>query len=319
MDLKQLTQNANRYGVSTTDRKHWVISAGKDIQPITLVAGKDIELIPLLEVEGIVVKILDVYLISPVTLKKIIDYDNPHYSVVQNGEVRGVPMGKTIPIIELNTTGLIEIGDGRDTSNLFAAVKSVDYGYETKTIEGIPIGLLQQINYTLKDKGSRPADTFSIWDLGLTGNYSIEALKIQTAQDDGSLDQNKLDGFVKGVGDRLKVLREDFNSIKEIFYNGSIPLKATNSYSFTKVANVEDMDDEKKRGERGVVKKTIDVVGVTPTPSQLAATTAKNLMNQTAEIKVQQTQQMDTTAKEQVGLKQGLAALLERLKTAGIK
>lgn len=319
MDLKQLTQNANRYGVSTTDRKHWVISAGKDIQPITLVAGKDIELIPLLEVEGIVVKILDVYLISPVTLKKIIDYDNPHYSVVQNGEVRGVPMGKTIPIIELNTAGLIEIGDGRDASNLFAAVKSVDYGYETEKISGIPKGLLEQINYTLKDKGSRPADTFFIWDLGLTGNYSIEALKIQTAQDDGSLDQTKLDSFVKGVGDRLKVLREDFNSIKEIFYNGAIPQNATNSYSFTKVANVQDMDDEKKRGDKAVVKKTIDIVKVEPTPSQMAATTTKNLQTQTAEVKAQQAAQTDATTKEQIVLKTGLAALLERLKNANIK
>ncbi len=274
MEIQQLTQNADRYKSTQSNSmfmnrvvggmvspKSWVISASSDIKPLVLNEGTQIPLIPLLEVEGIVVKILGLYLISPVTLKKIKEYNNPHYSVVQNGEVNKTPMGKTIPIIELNTESLGKIGEERDASNRFAAVKSVDYGYETESINGIPKGLLQQINYTLKEKGNRPADTFSIWDLGLAGDYSIEQLKIQTSQDDGSLDQSKLDAFTTGVSGRLEILRNDFNSIKEIFYNGKNPLTATNSYSFTKVANVEDMDDEKKRGEKAVVIKQYKKVG----------------------------------------------------------
>lgn len=274
MEVQQLTQNADRYKSTQSNSmfmnrvvggmvspKSWVISASSDIKPLVLNEGTQIPLIPLLEVEGIVVKILGVYLISPVTLKKIKEYNNPHYSVVQNGEVNKTPIGKTIPIIELNTESLGKIGEERDASNRFAAVKSVDYGYETETINGIPKGLLQQINYTLKEKGNRPADTFSIWDLGLAGDYSIEQLKIQTSQDDGSLDQSKLDAFTTGVSGRLEILRNDFNSIKEIFYNGKNPLTATNSYSFTKVANVEDMDDEKKRGDKAVVIKNYKKVG----------------------------------------------------------
>jgi hypothetical protein len=278
--IQQLTQNADRYKVTesnqsfinriaggTTAPKSWVISASKDIEPLVINEGSPLELLPLLEVEGIVVKILGSYLISPVTLKKIKDNNNPHYSVVQNGEVNKTPMGKTIPIIELNTEPLGKIGEGRDASNRFAAVKSVDYGYETEKVSGIPKGLLEQINYTLKEKGNRPADTFSIWDLGLTGDYSIEQLKVQTAQDDGSLDQTKLDAFTSGIGNRLGILRDDFNSIKEIFYNGKNPNSATNSYSFTKVANVEDMDDEKKRGEKAVVIKQYKKVGSEDTPA----------------------------------------------------
>jgi hypothetical protein len=274
MDIQQLTQNASRYSVTTstpsfrsmmiggsTTPKNWIISASPDIKPLVLNEGTPLRLIPLLEVEGIVVKILGVYLISPVTLKKIKEYNNPHYSIVQNGVVNGTPMGKTIPIIELNTEPLSKIGDERDASNRFAAVKSVDYGYETERVRGVPKGLLAQINYTLKEKGNRPADTFSIWDLGLAGDYSIEQLKVQTAQDDGSLDQKKLDTFTNGVADRLEILRNDFNSIKEIFYNGNNPQNATNSYSFTKVANVEDMDDEKKRGDKAVVIKKYKKVG----------------------------------------------------------
>jgi len=278
--ILQLTQNADRYKVSQSTTpfitmmaggnrspKNWVISASPDIKPLVLNEGTPLEFVPLLEVEGIVVKILGVHLISPVTLKKIENNNNPHYSVVQNGEVNKTPMGKTIPIIEINTEALGSLGDSRDANNRFAAVKSVDYGYETEKVNGIPKGLLDQINYTLKEKGSRPADTFSIWDLGLAGDYSIEQLKVQTAQEDGSLDQKKLDAFTTGTSERLGILREDFNSIKEIFYNGNVPLKATNSYSFTKVANVEDMDDEKKRGEKKVVIKTYKKIGSEDTPA----------------------------------------------------
>jgi len=281
MEIRQLTQNADRYkvtqsetpfvtmmaGRNTSSPKKWVISASPDVKPIILNEGTPFDFIPLLEVEGIVVKILGSYLISPVTLRKIKENNNPHYSVVQNGEVNKTPMGKTIPIIEINTEALSTLGESRDANNRFAAVKSVDYGYETERVSGIPKGLLEQINYTLKEKGSRPADTFSIWDLGLTGDYSIEALKVQTAQDDGSLDKTKLDAFTTGTSERLGILRDDFNSIKEIFYNGKNPLSATNSFSFTKVANVEDMDDEKKQGEKQVVIKQYRKVGNEDTPA----------------------------------------------------
>ena len=281
MDIQQLTQNADRYkvtqsptrfitmmtGGTNTLPKSWVISASPDIKPLILNEGTPFDLIPLLEVEGIVVKILGAYLISPVTLKRIKDNNNPHYAVVQNGEVNKTPMGKTIPIIEINTEALSTLGESRDANNRFAAVKSVDYGYETEKVNGIPKGLLEQINYTLQEKGSRPADTFSIWDLGLTGDYSIEALKVQTAQEDGSLDKAKLDAFTTGISQRLGILRDDFNSIKEIFYNGKNPTSATNSFSFTKVANVEDMDDEKKRGEKSVVIKQYKKVGNEDTPA----------------------------------------------------
>jgi hypothetical protein len=281
MEIQQLTQNADRYkvvesnapfismmaGSRANSPKNWIISASKDVKPLVLSEGTPFEFIPLLDVEGIVVKILGSYLISPVTLRKIKDNNNPHYSVIQNGEVNKIPMGKTIPIIEINTEALGTLGESRDASNRFAAVKSVDYGYETEKVSGIPKGLLEQINYTLKEKGTRPADTFSIWDLGLTGDYSIEQLKVQTAQDDGSLDKAKLDAFTTGTSERLGILREDFNSIKEIFYNGNVPLKATNSFSFTRIANVEDMDDEKKRGEKKVVIKTYKKIGSEDTPS----------------------------------------------------
>ena len=333
MEIKQLTQNVERYSVTTnpnstfmgrllggsSSSKKWIISASEEIEPIVLNEGDSIEFIPLLEVDGIVVKVAGLHLISKVTLNHISDYNNPHYAVVPNGIVNGAQMGKTIPIIELDITGLGAIGESRDASNRFAGVKSVDYGYETEPVNGIPKGLLDQINYTLKETGNRPADRFSIWDLGLTGDYSIDSLKIETAQEDGSLDQTKLDSFVIGVADRLKVLRGDFNSLKEIFYNGATPANSSNSYSFNKVANVEDMDDEKKRGEKAVVIKTADVVSVQPTPSQLAVTTTKSIQTQTADIKTQIATQGDTTDKQSVELKKGLAGLMDRLKTAGIK
>ena len=83
MEIQQLTQNADRYKVTqsptpfitmmanggkSTSPKNWVISASPDVKPLILNEGTPFDFIPLLEVEGIVVKILGAYLISPVTL-----------------------------------------------------------------------------------------------------------------------------------------------------------------------------------------------------------------------------------------------------------
>jgi hypothetical protein len=268
MTTKPLNQNADRY---KKIENGWQISATPSIKPITLTKGIEPTLVPLLEADGVIVKLYDTYLVSPTTLDLINSETNPHYDIVEIGKVKvkdkQVTMGKTIPIININTDGLAASGSQRDRVDIYAGVKGVEYNYLTNVIEGIPKGLLDQINYTI-GTNERPADTFSIFDLkgSLMGDYSIDVLKIETTQASGSLDKVKLQKFMKGVSERLVILRNDFNSIKETFYNGKTP-NTPNAFTYTKVATSDDSEDTLlQKQSNPVVIKTTNIVKVEDTP-----------------------------------------------------
>jgi hypothetical protein len=141
MAKQPIEQNPERY---TKKEDKWIVSALPEeptkeqiavIKPLELEAGKPIDkdkLVPLLAVNGIVVKINDFYIISPQTLSDIKDSNNPHYDIIENGKVLEVTIGKTIPIIELSDKHLVAIGNTLDIANKNAGVKSVDYIYETE-------------------------------------------------------------------------------------------------------------------------------------------------------------------------------------------
>jgi hypothetical protein len=215
------------------------------------------------------------YLVSPQTLADIRDAGNPHYDIVENGRVLSTPMGKTVPVIVVNTSGLEATGSRRDIVNGFAAVKSVDYVYETPTVMGIPEGILEQINYTLDTNTQRPEDTFQIWELNLTGDYSIEKLSVDNAQADGKLDKAKLEAFTKGVGDRLKILSKDLNIIKSIYYRGELAeADRKQSVKITKRATSDDTEEEIQKPETSnyLIKNT-EVVGHSATPNSSGTNT----------------------------------------------
>jgi hypothetical protein len=178
-------------------------------------------------------------------------------------------MGKSIPVIEVNISNLAATGSARDVVNRFAAVASVDYVYETPTVMGVPEGILEQINYTLDTDTQRPEDRFQIWEMNLTGDYSIEKLKTDTAQADGKLDKEKLAKFVTGVGDRMKILQKDFNLIKGIFYKGEIAeADRKRPVGFKRRAVAVDTEEETRRPEEAnYLVKTVDVVAHAPTPN----------------------------------------------------
>lgn len=233
MEIKPISQNAERY--SKIEDK-WVISAKAEsvdgnITPITLTPKTlPFTIKPLIKADGVIVHVNDVYLTSQHTLDIIEQSSNPHYDINLNGVVlwNGVEVnvGNTIPIVTIKTTNLGDIALGRDIKNKNAAVASVDYIYEGEMIDGVPKNLIDQINYTLLEDEQRPMDTFNIWALNLgddTTVYSIETLKVQTAQEDGKLDKGKLTTFLSNVSERLKILRNDFNMIKDVFFNASTP------------------------------------------------------------------------------------------------
>jgi hypothetical protein len=227
--IKEINQNPERYKKVGNS---WVISASKDIKPIELPIGSPIlNLKPVINANGIIVKAGGDYLCSLETLNSIKESNNLHYDIVENGKItikdKEVVMGKTIKIIQLDITKLEGLADGMKIKSSKAGVSDTEFIYEGSVTNGISDNLIQQINYTLTQDGERGSDNYSLYKLKLAPDeaYSVEGLK-SVSQDDsnnGLLDTIKLRVFTEGVNDRLKLLREDFNMIKRMFFDGEIP------------------------------------------------------------------------------------------------
>ena len=272
-------QNPNRY-IRTNDG--WQISSVSDspngnvngeIVPLSIPKGTAIpnsSIYTVLEVDGIVIQIDDKYLISPATNLQIGLSSNPHWDIQQNGTILGKAIGETIPIIKIDVSKLVESGDAQDQKILNAGVESVEYIYETELEMGIPKGLINQLNYTLKEGAQRPGDSYSLWDMNLGDDtlYSIQALNVNTAQEDGKLDTAKLKEFLGSLGERLRDLRKDFNSIKDTFYNGVPPINKGKIQIQNRVASTEGTQESAPRQS---VRKETETVGVVSTPTSTEA------------------------------------------------
>lgn len=252
--MKTISQNPDRY---SKQGDSWVISASKDIKPITLPIGVSLtNLKPLIKADGIIVKVGENYLCSLNTINLIKDSNNPHYDIVQNGMVKvkdkEVIVGKTIKIIELNLTNLTTIIDNRDVLNKNAGAIDVVYGPETGLVDGVPKGIIDQINYTLDETSQRPADEYSIFDFysmvdyvknPKALHYKITPLLVQTQQEDTVFDPAKLREYLIEVGNKLKLLEIDFNLIQDIFYEAKLP---NNPMSYTETEQaMSDVDTNK--------------------------------------------------------------------------
>lgn len=301
-------QNAGRY---TLTDNGWVVSSigdspngnrGGEIVPLRIPKGAEIDvnsLKPLLEVDGIIIRIDDYYLVSQSTLDGIKESSNPHWDYEKNGEVLGKTIGKTIPIIEVNVSKLKESGEGQDIRTANAGVQSVEYIYETELDMGVPIGLVKQLNYTLKEAGLRPGDSFNLWDMSLGNNtlYSIEKLKIDSAQADGTLDKSKLDSFLVGIDERLKLLRADFNMIKNTFYNGVTPVSKGTIKTVNRVATTEDTNES---APKQVVSKDTNLTNSQPQPISTAVdTTQKEIETKTQTVEQKLAEQREALATTQ--------------------
>ena len=251
---KPISQNPDRYSKQGTN---WVISASPDIKPIYLPIGVSLtNLKPLILANGIIVKVGENYLCSLTTLNEIKQSNNPHYDIVENGMVKvkdkEVIVGKTIKIIELNLTNLTTIIDNRDVLNKNAGAIDVVYGPETNLVDGVPKGIIDQINYTLDETSQRPADEYSIFDFyslvdfknnPKAAHYKITPLLVQTQQENTVFDPAKLREYLIEVGNKLKLLEIDFNLIQDIFYEAKLP---NNPMSYTETEQaMSDVDTNK--------------------------------------------------------------------------
>jgi len=226
--MKTISQNPDRYSKVASS---WVISASKDIKPINLPIGVPLQnLKPLIQADGIIVKVGEVYLCSLTTLNLIKESNNPHYDIVENGKIivkdKEVSIGKTIKVIELDISRLESIGELQDTKGIKAGVSSVEYIYEGNKTDGVPNNLITQINYTLNKDSIRGLDVYTLYQLKLAPDsaYSLSALDIVLQPQNELLDLSKLKVFTEGVRERLTLLRADFNMIKKTFFEGIIPL-----------------------------------------------------------------------------------------------
>jgi len=225
--MKTISQNPDRYSKVASN---WVISASKDIKPINLPIGVPLQnLKPLIIADGIIVKVKEDYLCSLTTLNEIKESNNPHYDIVENGKIivkdKEVVIGKTIKIIELDISRLESIGNLQDTKGIKAGVSSVEYIYEGDKTDGVSNNLIQQINYTLNKDSVRGIDVYNLYYLKLAPAeaYSLSALETVKQPEGELLDMAKLKVFTDGIRERLTLLRTDFNMIKEMFFNGTIP------------------------------------------------------------------------------------------------
>ncbi len=263
-----ILQNPQRY-TQQTDR--WVISASPNISPITIQKGISIgNLKPLLEVDGIIVKADEWYLCSQKTIDALQTSNNPHYAIETNGPIKvkdkEVSIGKSIKIIEIDVDKLKKESEGLDFQNRKAAVAYVDYIFEGDTQDGVPVNLIRQINYTLNPTIERPVDKYGLHSFQLgddTTIYSIDKLNTETKQSDGTLDKAKLETFLGNLQNRLVVLRNDFNMIKDVFYNGTFPdSQVTIDFEKVAVPGVSDTVNE----EPPVVFKYTQLAQVVETP-----------------------------------------------------
>ena len=236
MSIKPITQNPDRY---TKEGTNWKISASKDIKPIFLPVGLPLaNLKPVIKANGIVVKIGGDYLCSPQTLSDIKDSNNPHYDIIENGKLtikdKVVTMGNTIKMIELDVTKLQSLIDGRDFQNRQAGVVDVSYidDIQNGVVEGIPIKLIDQINYTLDKSSERPSDKFEVVDYFKmvdtknnpnASHYTVVPIRTVTDQEKTIFDPLKLQTFLIELGEQLTLLKNDFNRIQDTFFKGEIP------------------------------------------------------------------------------------------------
>jgi len=257
--MKTISQNPDRYSKVGNS---WVISANADspnkgVTPLSLPIGVQLSnLKPLIKADGIIVKLDEDYLCSLNTLNLIKESNNPHYDIIQNGIVmvrdKEVIVGSTIKIIELNLNSLNDIMDSRDTLNLNAGAVDVVYGPETDLVDGVPQGIIDQINYTLDKVSERPADKFEVVDYFKmvdtktnpnAEHYTIKPIRIVTDQKETIFDPLKLQTFIIELGDQLKLLKRDFNIIQDTFFNGEIPTPNISGLIIENIVARTDVDD----------------------------------------------------------------------------
>lgn len=321
---KNITNNPQRYNIGEETFKVSSIAdspnsnKGGEIKPLEFPLGKfqseDI-LKPLLKTDSVIVSLSSgEYLCSQKTLDSIKEFQNPHFSILSNGSItikdKSVTIGKTIPILILDTNGLSISAKKMKNTNSFAGVESVEWLFEGEKEMGVPINLINQIDWTLTDGIDKRGDSFAIWDWKLANPsaYSIAPLNIATAQEDGKFDQKKLDTFLKEINSRLNLLNADFTAIKNTFYKGDTP-PSIGVKKFERI--VAQTIDEEQTVDSFITDSATAIKEVEQTPKDIAVDAQKEATQQLAK-KSAEALKLETDA-----LKTTQKSLNEKISEAG--
>lgn len=271
----EVTQNGGRYSYESGV---WKISAKSGIKPIEITEGNTkVELSPLLSVSGVIVHIVgtDYYLGSKDTIENLSDSlkSNPHYSYKEHSKVLGAVMGRTIPILSVSLTPLENSITTQRERGKIAGVKEVKWSLEEEYS-----GLIEQINWTLSPTSPKPKDRYSIFDLNLSGDYSVKGLPITPLDENARIPEDVLASNLKVINDRIVQLRADFNSIKDLFYFGKNSTNASTQYDVLSSSEGDEFEVQ-------VVTKDSVMVSTISTPtSQLADVQSKAVDSVKAEV-----------------------------------
>ena len=336
--IVELQQNQRRY--SKTDNVY-TISAKEGIPPVTIqVLEDDLEIEGILpfDIKGVIIYLRNYnrYIASNELVQTLADSVsiNPHYTYKEHSKVLGATIGRTIPIIPIDTLKILEEIEKQKGKIPFSGVKDVQWEINGNDSSG----LIKQIIWTLSPSAPKPLDTYKVFDLNLSADYSITKLNVEPLDKDARIPEDKLANNLKVINDRLLQLNSDFQSIKDIFYFGKITPTSTTKY--TTLAAADSGDDISVQ----VVSKSSTAVDKQPLVSTSVADAAQkkadDLANKVVEAqttlqkKIDQTENTiktaqagDTAAQSELrkqlllaqqNLTNTNASLLQRLKAKGI-
>lgn len=276
MARNDLKVNPQRY-VKISER-FWQVTASPAIEPVFIARTSILkDLTPVLKTEGFVIQLDNQYLLSQKTLDLILQRDSPHYSIEANGDILGVQIGKSIPVLKIDLTPVYQIAEYRQRLDNSAAIKFAEWLYlgDKHPIYDVPLRLINWIDYMLTDKMVSPTETFEIYEFALElevlqKEIDSFATEITWNQSSGSIiiANDKTTNYITKINGYLDALRRDFDSIVKVYSLGIIP--PDNGDSFTRTTN-KIVTDEIEGVNRVITLQSADVASITPrtTPTQV--------------------------------------------------
>jgi len=269
MARNDLKVNPQRY-VKISER-FWQVTASPAIEPVFIARTSILkDLTPVLKTDGFVIQLDNQYLLSQKTLDLILQRDSPHYSIEANGDILGVEIGKSIPVLKIDLKPVYQIAEYRQRLDNSAAIKFAEWLYlgDKHPTYDVPQRLINWIDYMLTDKMVSPTETFEIYEFALEldrlkDEIDTFATEITWNQSSGSIiiAQDKTTNYITTVNGYLQSLRRDFDSIVKVYSLGITPPDNGDAYTRTtgKVVS-DDIEDVK----RVVTLQSADVINIVP-------------------------------------------------------
>jgi len=272
MARNDLKVNPQRY-VKISER-FWQVTASPAIEPVFIARTSILkDLTPVLKTDGFVIQLDNQYLLSQKTLDLILERDSPHYSIEANGDILGVEIGKSIPVLKIDLKPVYQLADYRHNLDIRAAIKFTEWlylGVKHPTYD-VPQRLINWIDYMLTDKAKSPTEYFEIYQFGLEldvlqKDIDSFATEITWNQSSGSIiiANDKTTNYITTITGYLQSLRTDFNSIVKVYSLGITPPDKGTIYEIFSGSVRGVVSDDIENVVRPVTLQSTDVVNIVP-------------------------------------------------------